>query len=137
MNEPQKTPGATKEPSVQTKVLKTLRVSVKRKQETIAAEVFEHEIDILRTLHLYENVNVTDENYGELTVPNDAELELRRLRAKYDRKNAEIVAKVYRTPSDVARASGLKVQQQRGQRAPASGIRNTLRGPHSKEAAAA
>jgi hypothetical protein len=132
MNEPQK-----EQPQAQTKTLKTLRVAVKRNNhETITAEVFEHELDILRALHLYENVNVTEDDYGELTVPNDADLELRRLQAKYDRKNMPVVAKVYRTAAEVARASGLKVQQKRGERPPASGGRNTLRGKKLEKAAA-
>lgn len=125
-------------PTGPTKTLKTVRVAVKRKQETITSEVFEHELDILRALHLYENVNVTNGDYGELEVPDDAELELRRLQAKYDRKNMAVVTRVYRNPQEMARASGLKVQQARGERAPSAGLRGSLRGStaRAKESAA-
>lgn len=109
------------------KTLKTVRVSVKRGNETIAAEVFEHELAILKHMHLYENVNVTDPDYGELTLPNDADLELRRLQAKYDRKNLAVVAHIYRNAADLSAVSGLDVQQTRGERAPAYGGRNSLR----------
>jgi hypothetical protein len=119
-----------------TKTLKTVRVNVKRKLETIAAEVFEHELPILRAMHLYENVNVSDPDYGELTVPDDADLELRRLQAKYDHKNLIVVARVYRNAEEVAKASGLSVQHGRAQRAPASGMRGTLRGDKKARAAA-
>lgn len=118
----------------ETKTLKTVRVGVKRGNETIAAEVFEHELAILRAMHPYENVNVTDENYGELALPDDADLELRRLQAKYDRKNMIVVARVYRSGHEVAKASGLTVQQTRGQMPPASGQRGTLRGKDRKAA---
>lgn len=129
-----KDPTADKAP---TKTLKTVRVSVKRKQETIAAEVFEHELDILRAMHLFENVTVTDKDYGELELPDDADLELRRLQAKYDRKNMIVVARVYRNPEEVGRASGLSVRQVRGERAPASAIRGSLRGGGRKKERAA
>jgi hypothetical protein len=125
-----------KDEQPETKTLKTVRVNVKRGNETIVAEVFPHELQILRAMHPYENVNVTDANYGELTLPDDADLELRRLQAKYDRKNLIVVARVYRTPQDVAQASGLAVQAMRGQRAPASGLRGTLRGSAKQQAAA-
>lgn len=123
-----------KDESSDTKTLKTVRVGVKRGNETIAAEVFEHELAILRAMHPYENVNVTDADYGELDVPDDADLELRRLQAKYDRKNVLVVSRVYRNAHDVAKASGLSVQSARGQMAPQSGLRGTLRGSHRKAA---
>lgn len=123
-----------KDEQPETKSLKTVRVGVKRGNETITAEVFEHELAILRAMHPYENVNVTDADYGELDVPDDADLELRRLQAKYDRKNLIVVARVYRNPQDVAKASGLTVRSERGQMAPQSGLRGTLRGKDRKAA---
>lgn len=123
--------------SAPTKTLKTIRVGVKRKQETIVAEVFEHELPILRAMHLYENVNVTDPDYGELEVPDDADLELRRLQAKYDRKNLIVVARVYRNAEDVARASGLGVQHGRAELAPQSLGHSPLRGAGRKKERAA
>jgi hypothetical protein len=117
-----------KDDQPETKTLKTVRVGVKRGNETIVAEVFEHELPILRAMHPYENVNVTDADYGSLELPDDADLELRRLQAKYDRKNVLVVSRVYRNAHDVAKASGLTVQTERGQMAPQSGMRGTLRG---------
>lgn len=127
----------SKDAQPESKTLKTVRVNVKRGNETIVAEIFPHELAILRAMHPYENVNVTDEHYGELTLPDDADLELRRLQAKYDRKNLIVVARAYRTPEDVARASGLTVQSARGVRPPQSGMRGTLRGSEAKQQAAA
>lgn len=123
--------------SAPTKTLKTVRVSVKRKQETITAEVFEHELDILRAMHLFENVNVTDADYGELDIPDDADLELRRLQAKYDRKNLIVVARVYRNAHDVAKATSLSVQQGRAELAPQSFGHSPLRGAGRKKERAA
>ncbi|TMN18473.1 hypothetical protein [Pseudoxanthomonas sp. X-1] len=92
-----------------TKTFPVLLLDIKRGVDHIPFEALEHELPILKAIHLEENVQVFDQEYGEVELPNDADAELRRLRAKYDDKNDRIVFQIYRNPKDVADATGLKV----------------------------
>lgn len=92
--------------------LKTVQVSIKRDQETIIDEVFEHEVPILKAIHFPENVQVINDDLGELELPDDAEFELRRLQNKYDRKNVVVVSRIYRDADELAKKSGLTLQKE-------------------------
>ncbi|MFC4727145.1 hypothetical protein [Coralloluteibacterium thermophilus] len=90
---------------------KILTVVVTRDQMAkLPTEVFEHELPILQLLHGGENkVKVVDSQTwagDEL----DARTELERLRNKYDKRNLQVVDRVY--PRGVAdlKAAGLKVR---------------------------
>lgn len=90
--------------------LKTVQVSIKRDDMTIVDEVFEHEVPILKAIHFPENVQVIDKDLGELELPDDAEFEYRRLQGKYDNKNIVVVARIYRDAKELAKDTGLTLQ---------------------------
>lgn len=93
--------------------LDTVQVSIKRDQETIIDEVFAHEVPILEAAHFRENVQVINKDLGSLEIPDDADLEYRRLQGKYDRKNMQLVGRIYRDADELARKSGLTMHGDR------------------------
>ena len=109
--------------STPTKILATQQVQVRRDLQTITAEVFAHEIPILEKIHNYENVTTLVADYGELEIPDDAELEMRRLVGKYDQKRSKNVEHVYRNARELSRASGLAMPEVLAERPSQAGIR--------------
>jgi hypothetical protein len=84
------------------------RVVVQRGLEHIATECFEHELPILEVAHGEGMVEVAEKNAEKATIPPSAGIELRRLRGKYNRKNEDVVSRVYRDARDLAaRVDGL------------------------------
>lgn len=83
-------------------------VEIKRGLETVPAEMFPWEVKIQKLLHLPENVKVINEEHGEVDIPDDAEVEYRRLLTKYGVNGRTAVERVYRDADDLGHAIGLR-----------------------------
>ena len=76
--------------------------------DKIRTDVPEYEIDLLKAAHGQENIVVLeDEDTTDVEVTADALGEYERMRKKYNGKQMQILERVYPTPADFARASGL------------------------------
>lgn len=89
-----------------TKTIKTVLVNVKRGMQTIPAEIMPHELPVLKAVHLPENVQIVQKDYGEIEVPDSAVLEFRRLQAKYDARDRARFERIYASAEDLADATG-------------------------------
>lgn len=85
------------------------RVLVQRNDDRVVTDVSEHEVEILQAIYGLENVEVTDEDVGTFTLPDNAEIEHARLKQKYDRKDFPVIQQLYpRGAADVAAALGME-----------------------------
>ena len=97
-----------------TVALKVILVTVQRDLAHIPAEIFEHEIPILDLMHGEGMVKVVDDDYHELEIPADANIEYLRLQGKYDRSNVNYVSRIYRDADELGRKVGLQVARATG-----------------------
>jgi hypothetical protein len=87
--------------------LVTVLVTVKKKTNIVGDVVPEHEVPLLRLIHLSENIEVKDKQYGTVIVENDPIAELHRLRQKYDDKHTGVVQQIYGSIDSIIRATGM------------------------------
>lgn len=91
-------------------VIVTLKLlSIQRSSEvTITDSFFEHEIPILELIHGEENVQILNEDYHEIELPNNGAQEYQRLVTKYGDKYRPIIDQVFpRGIADVAKELGM------------------------------
>lgn len=75
---------------------------------TISDTVFKHEVPILELIHGEENVTVTNDDYHEIELPNNATQEYQRLITKYGDKYRPVIDQVFRGGArDVAKELGM------------------------------
>lgn len=97
--------------SKSTTVLTVALLTIQRSSEvTITDSVFEHEVPILELIHGEENVNVVNDDYHAIEVPNNATQEYQRLVAKYGDKYRPVIDQVFRGGArDVAKETGMEL----------------------------
>lgn len=111
-------------------------VEIKRDQNVvISTEVLPSEIPVLQAMHMPENVKVLEGvEGGVVEVDPSAESEYARLLSKYDRKEMEVVRRVFlKGPADLSEF-GFKVSGAKAAVAPQASVK--VRPPVGKKAAA-
>lgn len=95
--------------SKSTTVLTVVLLTIQRSSEvTITDSVFEHEVPILELIHGEENVNVVNDDYHAIEVPNNATQEYQRLISKYGDKYRPVIDQVFRGGArDVAKETSM------------------------------
>lgn len=84
------------------------RVLIQRGDERVSTEVPEHELEILQAIYGPDNIEVLDVDAGVVQFPDDAGIELARLRQKYDRKDFQVIQQLYpRGAADLAASLGI------------------------------
>lgn len=82
--------------SKQTIIATVVLLTIERSREvTISDTVFEHEVPILELIHGAENVNVTDDDYHAIELPDNATQEYQRLLSKYGDKYKPVIDQVF------------------------------------------
>ena len=102
-----------------TKEMTVLLVRIKRGLEHIPAELFKHEVPIMRRIHLEENVEIVDSGYSVVDVPDSAGAEMARLRNKY-KQHLDHVDRLFPTVDELARSTGLRNDENEYGKAPES-----------------
>lgn len=89
----------------------TVLALVKKAKAVVPTEVAEHEVAVLRAIHGDQNVSVPKEqrDYGTLEVPDSAEIEMERLRARYNTNQDDFVSRAYPTLDALAQRAGLAI----------------------------
>lgn len=78
--------------------------------------VYEHEIALLEEIHGPDNVHVREETIRDGEIRATADQEYSRLETRYGRAGQAALQKVYGSPDELARASGLSMTAQRRRR---------------------
>lgn len=113
------------------------RVLIQRNDDRVATEVPEHEVPILQAIYGVEQVEILDEDAGFYQLPDDAELEMARLRQKYDRRDFPVITQLYpKGAADLATELGMtnKNKGTTGKQASSFKVRPPTRAPAKKVA---
>lgn len=85
-----------------------VRVLIQRNDDRVATDVPEHEVEILKAIYSPENVEVLDVDAGYYQLPDDAGLEIARLKQKYDRRDFPVIQSLYpKGAADLASSLGM------------------------------
>lgn len=97
--------------SKSTVVVPVVLLTILRSTEvTITESVFKHEVPILELIHGEDNVNVINDDYHAIELPDNATQEYQRLLTKYGDKYRPVVDQVFRNgPRDIAKEVGMEL----------------------------
>ncbi|WP_445394270.1 hypothetical protein [Stenotrophomonas maltophilia] len=77
---------------------------------TITESVFKHEVPILELIHGEDNVEVINDDYHAIELPDNATQEYQRLLTKYGDKYRPVIDQVFRNgPRDIAKEVGMEL----------------------------
>ena len=84
-------------------------VEAKAGLDTVAHQVFEHEIPILHAKYP-DGVKVVDDEFAMLDIPDDAHIEFLRMKRKHATpRHQDIIERIVSTPENLARVTGLSL----------------------------
>lgn len=97
--------------SKSTVIVPVVLLTILRSTEvTITESVFKHEVPILELIHGEDNVNVINDDYHAIELPDNATQEYQRLLTKYGDKYRPVVDQVFRNgPRDIAKEVGMEL----------------------------
>ncbi|WP_313416034.1 HeH/LEM domain-containing protein [Stenotrophomonas sp.] len=95
--------------SKSTVIVPVVLLTILRSTEvTITESVFKHEVPILELIHGEDNVNVINDDYHAIELPDNATQEYQRLLTKYGDKYRPVIDQVFRNGArDVAKEVGM------------------------------
>lgn len=85
----------------------TMLIKIKRGLEEIPTEILPWELELQRRIHLPENVQVIQKEYGVVDLPDSSSVELLRLRNKYGINGRKHVDDLFRDHDEIARKAGV------------------------------
>ncbi|RRU17827.1 hypothetical protein [Stenotrophomonas sp. 278] len=94
-----------------TTILPVVLVSIQRSEyHTITDSVPKHEVEILQLIHGEDNVEVLNDDYHAVELPNNATQEYQRLISKYSEKYRPAIDQVFRNGArDIAKETGMEL----------------------------
>lgn len=97
--------------SKSTVIVPVVLLTIQRSTEvTITESVFKHEVPILELIHGEDNVEVINDDYHAIELPDNATQEYQRLLTKYGDKYRPVVDQVFRNgPRDIAKEVGMEL----------------------------